>query len=294
MKKRVIIIGASGFIGKGICDYLSKKDFDLVAVSRSCPDSQIPGVKYEVIGDFMRYTAWDELLKGCFAVIMAAGLAHDSKGKIAWETIKKHNVELPEKIGKMAVEQNVSKFIFFSSVKIFGEKTQPNQVFCNNSEAVPTDSYAMSKLQAEEKLRKLEAKETEIAIIRLPLVIGKNAKGNIGVIQRLISKGIPMPVAGLNFNSRSVVLINEIGEFISKIIIAKSDTNGTHLIRHKNNVSTKGLVQLVGSLESRKPIMFYIPTILLRALMKIFRLTSIEIQLFNNFEIDDSQGDRKR
>lgn len=70
-----------------------------------------------------------------------------------------------------------------------------------------------------------------------------------------------------------------------KIINSKSDATGTHLIRHEKNLSTKELVQLVGALEDRKPIMLYIPTIIFRIFLKAFNLTALENQLLRNFEI---------
>ena len=112
MRPRIVIIGATGFIGHAICEYFSQKEVTVVAVCRCAPSAPIGGLEYLVVGDFTHYEYWADLFAGSYAVVMAAGLAPDKKGLEPAENIFAVNVELPNKVASIALDEGVKVHIF--------------------------------------------------------------------------------------------------------------------------------------------------------------------------------------
>lgn len=288
MVETILIIGGSGFIGKALCEYLANEKINVIAAVRVPPARPVDDVNYVITGDYNNYTDWTALLQECNGVVFAAGLAHSKDNHKMVGDILKLNSDLPFEIAKCAVCLNIKKFIFLSSIKVNGELSEDGKPFGLDSKPAPFDVYAKSKLDAEEKLNTLVGNKTEISIIRLPLVVGALAKGNVGLIQMLVRSRIPIPASNLNFNSRSIVLLQDVCTVVHQMFISKDDVTGTHFIKYYKNVSTKELIQLIGTLEKRRPILFSLPLTLLRSLLTVLRLDRLKTQLFCNLEVEDN------
>ena len=281
----VLVIGATGYIGTQLCEYLASRDFLVMAAVRRYPSRFYEGVRYIVTGDYTKYTDWSELLESCANVIFAAGLAHDKKDTEKLDVITQMNAVLPYEIAKCAIEKNVEKFIFLSSIKVNGEITELGEPFGEQSEPAPCDKYGFSKMLGEEKLCELQPSNTQIAIIRLPLVVGLGAKGNVGLIHKMISKRLPIPVKNIDFNSRSIILLDELCMNLCHMLTNRSGINGVHFIKHNRNLSTKEIVQLIGELDCKKAILFSLPMLFLKTAFFIFKLERLKTQLLCNLEI---------
>lgn len=288
MTKSILVVGGSGFIGKALCEYLASENINVMAAVRVPPARPVDGIKYYVTGDYNQYTEWTKLLQECDGVVFAAGLAHSKKNHRTVDNIFKLNSDLPYEIAKHAVSQNIKKFVFLSSIKVNGELSEDGKPFGPHSRPAPSDVYAKSKLDAEEKLHTLFGSKMEISIIRLPLVVGTQAKGNVGLIQTLVRNRIPIPALNLNFNSRSVVLLQDVCKVLHRMCTSKDDVTGTHFIKYHKNVSSKELIQLIGKLEKRRPILFWFPLPILKFLLNVLRLERLKTQLLCNLEVQDN------
>lgn len=285
---KILVIGGCGFIGTSICEYLMREKIKVTAAVRRNPTHPVDGVKYAITGDYNNYSEWTKLLQECFGVVFAAGLAHSKRSNKFSDKIFQLNAHLPFQIAKYAVELNIPKFIFLSSIKVNGEVTKVGETFGHASEPAPSDIYAQSKFYAEEKLKTLVGNKTEISIIRLPLVVGALAKGNVGLIQMLVRNRIPIPAANLNSNSRSIVFLEDLCNVVHHMLLSKKNITGLHFIKHHENFSSKELIKLIGRLEKRQPILFSIPLPLLRLILNVLRLERLKTQLFCNLEVVNS------
>lgn len=286
--KKILVIGGSGFIGTSICEYLVREKIKVTAAVRTQPLYPVNGVKYVRTGDYNNYTEWAKLMQECFGVVFAAGLAHSKRSDGLADNIFQLNAYFPFELAKYAVHLNIPKFIFLSSIKVNGEVTEVGETFGHDSKPAPSDIYAQSKFYAEEKLKTLIGKKTEISMIRLPLVVGALAKGNVGLIQMLVRNRIPIPAANLNFNSRSIVLLKDLCNVVHHMLISKRNITGLHFIKHHKNFSSKELIQLISRLEKRQPVLFSMPLPLLKFILKVLRLERLRIQLFCNLEVVNS------
>ncbi len=241
---RVLVTGATGFVGHRLYSQLLHDEFDVVAAVRSKSNAGI-GCEQVVVGALGVDTDWKDALTGVDYVIHTAARVHVMKEDAADPLVefRRVNVDGTLKLARQAVEAGVKRFIFISSIKVNGEDTVPAQPFTADDSPNPTDPYAISKMEAEQGLQLL-AKETgiEVVIIRPPLVYGPGVKANFQSMMRWLDKGIPLPLGAIH-NKRSLVAIDNLVDLIVTCIDHPAAANQTFLAGDGEDLSTTELLQ---------------------------------------------------
>ncbi|MGZ3901555.1 MAG: NAD-dependent epimerase/dehydratase family protein, partial [Bacteroidia bacterium] len=187
MRKKILLTGASGFVGGNFLE-LYNKDFEIVPVS-------LRNKKIEDI-DF----------KGFDCVVHCAALVHQMKGAPDSEYFK-INFELTKTLAEAAKAAGVPQFIFLSTAHVFGDSgsLKSHEIKLNETTVcTPKDAYGKSKLAAENYLFSIADSHFTVSVIRPPMVYGKGAKGNIITLGKLI-KLCPVLPFKWDFNKRSIV-----------------------------------------------------------------------------------------
>ncbi len=177
---RIIVTGASGFIGSR---FISNSKHEITSVDLLLNDL-----------DQFNFTGNDVLLH-------CAALVHQMKGASEDEYFKV-NSDLTYNVAKKAKKENVSHFIFLSTIKVYGESTTAQMAWTEKSECNPQDPYGKSKLNAEKRLMLLEDDGFKISIVRSPLVYGSGVKANMFNLIKLIDLLPILPFGNIN-NKRS-------------------------------------------------------------------------------------------
>ena len=204
---KVLLTGATGFIGKTLVAELIQQNFNISIAVRQRTNSIPSEVKQFIVGDFGSGSDFSASLVEIDCVIHLAGKAHvlDKSKVMALDEFRKINTELTLNLAKQAVVAGVERFIFLSSIGVNGnQNTQP---FLEIDTPNPQEPYAVSKYEAEQGLLKLAKNSSlEVVIIRPPLVYGKGAPGNFGrLIQWADARFVfPLPLGAVN-NSRSLI-----------------------------------------------------------------------------------------
>ncbi len=175
-------------------------------------------------------------------------------GAIAGKKFRAINVEGTLNLARQAILAGVKRFIFISSIKVNGETTASGRAFSADDIPLPSDSYAISKCEAEQQLMQLaQDGAIEVVIIRPVLIYGAGVGANFQQMMRWLIKGIPLPFGAVN-NQRSLVSLENVVDLINTCVDHPRAANQVFLVSDDSDVSTTQLMRrLVTYLGGEKP-----------------------------------------
>ena len=266
--KKILITGASGFIGNHLCNKLSVPGNIIYGAFRQIKCNLKNSIFHKItVGDIDSKTNWKKALKSVDYVIHCAGVAHEFNYKKKNNYYYSVNVDGTKRLAEQAAEAGIKRLIFLSTIKVNGENTdiknQPN-VFFYNDIPQPKDIYSKTKFLAEKVLREISHEtKLEIVVLRLPLVYGSNPKGNILRLIKLINLGFPLPFSLIN-NKRSLIGIDNLTDVLSCCLDHPEAKGKTFLVSDGEDISTPKLVAYMASAMERSIRFFSIPVFLLK------------------------------
>lgn len=173
-------------------------------------------------------------------VIHAAGKAHvvprtEAEKKSFYDV----NVTGTEHLLKALEKNPPAALVFISSVAVYGLET--GDEVREDAPLLARDPYGESKIMAEKRIREWDfSSEVIRGIVRLPLIAGRNAPGNLGSMIQAIRKGYYFNVAGGKAR-RSVVLKEDVAPFL----LALGEHGGTYNFTDRRGLTYAGLYQAV-------------------------------------------------
>lgn len=240
---KILITGASGFVGGSLAAALVEQGVRVVAAVRS--PLQLPGAEIVEIDSLDNRTEWSKALKHVEVVIHCAGRAHVMNDLFAnpLPEYRRINVGGTVNLARQAAAAGVRRFIFLSSVKVNGEQTLLGQPFTESDAPMPQNPYAVSKAEAEYALMEL-ARETsmEVVIIRPTLVYGVGVKANFFTMLRMVRLGMPLPFGSIE-NRRSFTYLENLNSLIMRCIDHPKAANQVFLSSDGYDLSTTDLLR---------------------------------------------------
>jgi nucleoside-diphosphate-sugar epimerase len=288
---KILITGATGFVGKALFENLKSKKKYLVHLStRTNQEKLFEGGKTFNIGEIDSNTNWKDALSGVDCIVHCAARAHMTENKQtdslnAYRTI---NVDGTRNLAKQAVEINIKRFIFLSSIKVNGEETIASKSFKHNDISQPEDAYGISKCEAEQALLEI-SKQTglEVVIIRPPLVYGERVKGNFLRLLDLVYKQIPLPFAKIN-NLRSFIGLDNLVDLIICCIDHPKAEGKIFLASDGEDLSTLDLIRKLSKFMNKSPRLFQVPQSIIQLIGRLVGKSSEVKRLFGSLRIDNS------
>lgn len=258
---RVLVTGATGFVGAFLCQFLLQKGYRVKATGRQ-PQFFIkhPMLEYKQIVSIDENTDWGHWLNDVEVVVHLAARVHhmQDKGMQQLAQYQKVNVQGTQALAKAAIAHQVKRFIFLSSIKVNGEQTFDTS-FRADAQPRPQDAYSVSKLQGEQILQEVCRRSgMEWVIIRPPLIYGAGVQGNFQRLLKLAKSGLPLPFATLK-NTRSLVSIQNLSDFIECCIHHQNASGEVFLVSDDSDISTAGLIKLLRKAMGRRSGLFPFP-----------------------------------
>ena len=284
---RVLVTGASGFVGTALCPYLAVLGHDVVPTVRRPSGTAFERVVFDD-------ASWSAALHGCDGVVHLAGrtLEPQSLASDSMRVFREDNVTLTIHLARRAAEAGVRRFVFMSTIKVNGEGTAPGRRFTPDDSPDPRDSYAVSKWEAEAELLELGRRTgLEVVIIRPPLVYGPGVKGNFASLIKWVRNGVPLPLGAIQ-NLRSMIALENLVSFtaVCADFNASPDVSGHVLLPSDGeDVSTTELLCRVAKAYRSRNRLFSAPVGLMRLAARLTGKESIAERLLGSLVIDDTR-----
>jgi nucleoside-diphosphate-sugar epimerase len=279
---KILVTGASGFIGATVCDRLMSEGQDFLPIYRADR-----GLGFAV-GNIDSKTEWYNALSGITHVVHTAARVHVMKEEFADPLLefRKINVEGTLNLARQSIRSGVKRFIYLSSIKVNGEQTKPRQPFTEEGVLTSDDPYALSKYEAELGLQKLASRASmEVVIIRPPLVYGPGVKANFLSLMKLVRTGWPLPLGDID-NIRSMVSLDNLVDFILTCIENPKAANQTFLISDGEDLSVTELLARLASAMDVPSRLISVPPPLLRLGLRLVGEKKIADRLCGSLQLD--------
>lgn len=287
---KILVTGSNGFLGKFLCQYLSDKDYSVIAHTRTpqiFSHSNIENINFDLNENLEEFN-----FKGFEAIIHCAGRAHVMNETEAspLDAYRRINVEGTLNLAKKAVQSGVKRFIYLSSIKVNGEEATEQKPFTADDPIYTDDPYGLSKYEAEQALLKL-AEETglDVIIIRPVLIYGPNVKANFKSMVSLASTKIPLPI-GLLDNKRSMVSVYNLADLI-RVCLTHPDAAGqVFLASDQDDISVKQLFDQLASCQGNKLIKIPVPKSLIYLLASLVGRSAMASRLCSELVVNTSKN----
>lgn len=269
---RVLVTGATGFVGRALCKRLQSKAFEVIAAVRANADG-VDANRTVTIGHLGPDTEWSQATASCDVVVHLAARVHVMHETTAdpaplFDAV---NTIATRNLVRAAAHAGVKRFVFISTIKVNGESTAPGHPFTETDTPAPQDAYARSKYRAEEELKQIAAQHgMEWVIIRPPLVYGPGVKANFASLANAAAKGWPLPLGGIH-NKRSLVALDNLVDFIACCTKHPQAANQTFLVSDGQDLSTPELARqlaLAAGVTAKLP---RVPVVLLKLAAALLR-----------------------
>jgi len=293
MLGRVLVTGATGFVGQPLVAHLAARGWAVTAGVRSLPPParRVAGVAYAAVGEVGPVTEWGEALRGVTHVVHTAARVH-AAGRRDEAEFDRVNARGTALLAEQAAACGVRRFVFLSSIKVNGEATS-GQPFRAEDAPKPADAYARSKLAAEQALwRACGARPMEGVVIRLPLVYGPGAKANVARLERLVESGLPLPFRSID-NRRSLLALGNLCDFVALALEHPRAAGRVWLLSDGADLSTAEIVQHIASARHRPARLVRCPAAFLRVLGGLTGRSAEVARLTGSLQLDSEPAHRE-
>ena len=271
---RIMVTGSGGVLVPPLVAQLRTAGYDVATVGR------------REVGDINGATDWTPHLGGVDCVVHCAARAHVMKEEAPdpLQAFMEINVNASQGLAKQSLAAGVRRFIHISSISVNGGES-PGRAFTSGDQPNPLSPYGVSKVEAERALRSLNG-PMELVIVRPPVILGDNPKGNFATLLTLMRKGIPLPFGLVTGNRRHIVTVERLVALIEACIDAPEAAGKVVLVSDREFRSTRQVCEDLARRHGLKARFLPVPSPLLRLMLRAAGRTSMIDHIFGDLDID--------
>lgn len=278
---KVLVTGASGFVGRHLVSRLSHAGLGVRAAVRQPVD--LP-CEVAMVGDMEKAVDWSMALRGVEVVVHLAGRAQADTSRNSPESEAAYhrvNAEATRVLAGESVRAGVRQFVLMSSVHAVAAES--DEMIAADTRPCPVSAYGRSKLAAEAATRQaISGSGCASTILRPPAVYGPGNTANLGKLLKLAASGVPLPLASVR-NRRSFVFVENLTGMILSCLGNPAAFGKIFLPSDAQDVSTPELINAIARANaavgkdkrnkigppgktSRSPLLFSFPESVLKAM----------------------------
>jgi nucleoside-diphosphate-sugar epimerase len=283
----ILITGATGFLGRAVAESLLRDRHAVRAAVRKVNASLPSEVEQVTIGSIDGGTNWGDALRDVDVIVHCAARVHMTRDAASDPLVefRRVNTDGTLHLARQAVESNVKRLIFISTIGVNGSETA-DMPFTAESPVFPNSAYAQSKWEAEEGLMALAAGgKMDIVVLRPPLIYGPNAPGNFASLSRLVSRHFPFPFKGVA-NKRSFVAVDNVVSLIQCCLSHPGAANQIFLVSDGKDLSTEEFIRKIAVAYKKTPILLPFPQTLLRGIAKFLGKETQLQKIVGSLQVD--------
>ncbi len=227
--KKILITGANSYIGTSFERYINDNFAN----------------EYSIDTVDMLDGSWREKdFSGYDVIFHVAGIAHQKETLENEHLYYSVNRDLAVEAAAKAKSDGVGQFIFLSSMSVYGKESG---VITKDTSPAPKSHYGKSKLEAEEGIWTLNNDAFRVALVRPPMVYGKDCKGNFQTVIKIVKK---FPVFPKVKNSRSMIYIDTLCQHIKECV--DNGTSGIMLVQNFEYMNTSEMATVIAEKLGKK------------------------------------------
>lgn len=277
------ISGGAGFCGSKIVSTALQKGIKVISFQRRAEKkSEFLTRKFSLENVSQMDVS---LLQGIDTFVHSAALVHKRERSDLYQSL---NYSATKLLFEKCAAAGVKKFVFLSTVGVYGLTSAFGSVNVK-SEVSPKTPYARAKLDAEKYLIESSlVHDVEVLILRLPLVYGKEAPGNLALLKKITNCGIPLPFKDID-NKRSIISVETLANIVTDYVLGKVKWKGIELIVDPQPVSTESIILQLSANRSRPVFLFSVPSKIAKLIFSLAGNRMLYDKLFEDLVFESSQ-----
>jgi len=263
---RILVTGASGFIGAGLVSALAEAGHEVCALMRPTASNEyLKGVPFtRLSGDLLDPESLVRACQNVEAVFHLAGLTA-AKSR---EEFFRFNAEGTKNIGTAAVQACVKRFVYVSSQAAAGPSTGLSPKTESEPDH-PVSSYGESKLRGELYLDEMK-KDLPFIVIRPPMVYGPRDKNVFIFFKSIQRQWMPILPARTPTGHKyySAIHVDDLIQALVKTVDAPQSIfdGGRFFVSDGQIYTQERIMTLIAKELQVKPIRIQVPETLVGAL----------------------------
>lgn len=255
---KILVTGASGYIGQRLSDHLFSQGYDLRLLVRN--KSRLPQKLRDNCEVWVADATVPSTLDGCcqdidivFNLIALRG--HDLPSEAAFAKFRKVNVEGLRNLVSEAKKSNIKRFIHLSGTAAMG---MPEGTVNEETPCAPSTPFQVTKYEGEQLLlEEYRQNGFPVLILRPCMLYGPGLKGDFLTLSKLCKTGF-FPKIGHGENLSPALHIMDLIYAFPKCI-ENGHPGEIYLLASERSYSLREVSQIIGKVLGKKIRYVYVP-----------------------------------
>ncbi len=260
-KCKILLSGATGFIGQRLAAHLLAAGYHISALYRNERSNLAPGISWVRVRDLATDAPDPDIGRGIDIFIHLAATVRPSSGDPSGQ--ESQTAAIARNVSRFVADAGIPRVLVLSSIAASIAEHDPARA----------RRYGTEKLIADRIFLQNSREGRQVVILRPPAVYGKGMQNSIATLARMIGKGLPLPL-GSATEPRYYISVHNLCDLMEAIVGSSEERWASAAGRvfepsDGQAIATRDLIGMMDDAMGRRAVLLPVPTALLRALGKM-------------------------